>query len=168
MPTTTPTPDITLTFTTAASPEHAWRVFTEQIGAWWPPEYTWSGDALVAMQIDPREGGLCTELGPHGFRCDWGRIITWEPPSRLTLLWHISPRREPVPNPDHASEITVQFEATPDGNTEMTFTHSDFDRHGDEGAAYREAMASPQGWPWMLERYLQAAYEATTPPRDSR
>jgi hypothetical protein len=56
-----------------APPERAFEVFTEGLGSWWPREYTWSREVLEEIVIEPREGGLCYERGPHGFRCDWGR-----------------------------------------------------------------------------------------------
>src|SRR5690606_7470152 len=50
----------------------AFHVFVDDLNAWWPRELTWSGDALERITIDPRVDGLCTEIGPHGYRCDWG------------------------------------------------------------------------------------------------
>jgi uncharacterized protein YndB with AHSA1/START domain len=137
-------------------PARAFAVFAEQLGSWWPPEYSWSGEVLEEIGIEPREGGLCFERGPHGFRCDWGRVLAWEPPDRLDLAWQISPRREPVPDPSKASVVEVRFEAT-GGGTAVSLEHRAFERHGEEGASYEEMLGSPQGWPFLLERFAGAS-----------
>jgi uncharacterized protein YndB with AHSA1/START domain len=128
-------------------------LFTTGFARWWPAEYTWSGDALVEIGIEPREGGHCFELGPGGFRCDWGTVTAWEPPRRLVFLWQIGPGREPVPDPSRAGEVEVRF--GDDGRVDLE--HRGFDRHGDGGAAYADGMGSPQGWPYILKRFAAAA-----------
>jgi len=140
----------------ACAPAAAFHVFTAHMHRWWPREYTWSGDVLDAIGIEPRAGGLCYERGPHGFRCDWGRVLAWEPPERLVLAWQISPRREPVPDPARASEVEVRFEPDGQGGTRVTLEHRAFDRHGTGAGEYRSALASPQGWPCILARYAAA------------
>jgi uncharacterized protein YndB with AHSA1/START domain len=138
------------------APADAFRRFVEDFGQWWPREYTWGGDALEAIGMEPRAGGLCTEHGPHGFRCDWGRVLTWAPPERLVLAWQISPRREPVPDPEQASLVEVRFAADGDGGTRVRLAHTAFGRHGAGAAGYRAALASPQGWPYILSRFAAA------------
>jgi uncharacterized protein YndB with AHSA1/START domain len=139
--------------------ERAFELFTEELGAWWPPDYSWSGEVLEEIGIEPGAGGLCYERGPHGFRCDWGRVLAWEPPGRLTLAWQISPRREPEPNPARASEVDVLFTDT-DGGTSVSLEHRAFDRHGEEGEQYAEMLDSREGWPLILGRYAAVAAES--------
>lgn len=139
------------------APDRAFALFTDGLGTWWPSEYTWSGDVLDTIGIEAGEGGMCFELGPHGFRCDWGRVLAWEPAERLVITWQISPRREPVPDPAKASEIEVRFAAGDGGGTRVELEHRAFERHGEETAGYRDALASPQGWPYILDRYARAA-----------
>jgi uncharacterized protein YndB with AHSA1/START domain len=116
--------------------------------SWWPREYTWSGDVLEEIAIEPREGGRLYEVGPHGFTCDFGRVLAWEPGRRLAFTWQIGPSREPVPDPARASEVEVRFE---DGAVEIE--HRGFERHGDAGEGYAAALGSEQGWPYMLRGY---------------
>jgi uncharacterized protein YndB with AHSA1/START domain len=130
-------------------PERAFARFVEQLGEWWPAEYTWSQDVLEAIGIEPRAGGMCFERGPHGFRCDWGRVVAFEPPERLVFTWQIGPSREPVPDDRRASEVELRF----DGATRVQLEHRGFERHGDAAEAYRAALASDQGWPYILVRY---------------
>ena len=90
----------------------------------------------------------CFELGPHGFRCDWGRVTVWEPPHRLVFRWQIGAQREPVPDPQRASEVEVRF-----ADGEVRLEHRGFERHGPDAENYRAALASEQGWPYILGRY---------------
>ncbi len=115
-------------------------------------EYTWSQEALAAIGIEPRAGGSCFELGPHGFRLDWGRVLAWEPPSRLVFSWQIGPTRVPEPDPARASEVAVHFEPA-DGGTRVALVHRAFERHGDGAEDYRAAMYSEPGWDYILGRY---------------
>ena len=132
-------------------PERAFAHFTEEFGSWWPAEYTWSQGALAEIGIEPREGGLCFERGPHGFRCDWGRVLRWQPPERLVFTWQISPTRVPQPDPALASEVDVRFSPMDDG-TLVDLVHSRFERHGEGAEEYAAAMGSPQGWEYILAR----------------
>src|SRR5690606_23581431 len=54
-------------------PGRAFDLFTDGLDSWWPREYTWAGETLEVIGIEPGVGGHCFERGPHGFRCDWGR-----------------------------------------------------------------------------------------------
>jgi uncharacterized protein YndB with AHSA1/START domain len=138
-----------------ASPERAFDVFTEGLGEWWIPEYTWSGPrVLVDIGIEPRKGGLCYEIGPYGFRVDWGRVLTWEAPHRLVFTWQIGPERVPEPDPERASEVEVTF-ATEGRGTRVELTHRRFERHGEAAQAYRGGMSV--GWEQLLGRYADAA-----------
>ena len=139
--------------------EHAFEVFTNGLDSWWPHEFTWSGDVLETIAIEPREGGRCFERGPHGFEVDWGRVLVWEPPHRLVITWQISPQREPQPDPDKASKVDVRFEQEDNKRTRVIFEHRGLARHGGDSQAYREALASPQGWPYILENYMTALQE---------
>lgn len=79
--------------------DKAFQKFLNELNEWWPKEYTWSGDKLKEIRIDGRKDGLCTEIGPHGFRCDWGRVVKLIERKEIELKWQISPKREPVPDP---------------------------------------------------------------------
>ena len=132
----------------------AFNTFVADLATWWPAEYTWSGEVLDTIAIEPRVGGRCFERGPHGFECDWGRVTEIDPPASITFLWQIGPTRVPQPDPARASRVHVRFEDDGAGSTRVRLTHDEFDNHGDGAAAYRDAMASDMGWSWILQRYV--------------
>lgn len=144
------------TFTVPVPIVRAFAVFTDELEAWWPSEYTWAKDTLETIGIEPEEGGHCFERGPRGFRCDWGRVVEWHPPRQLIFLWQISPTRAPEPNPDKASTVEIGFEPADSETTRVEFEHRDFARHGEDAAEYRAAMASARGWIYILGRYEKA------------
>jgi uncharacterized protein YndB with AHSA1/START domain len=154
---------IRLAYRLPVSPADAFGTFTERMAAWWPPSETWSGDALESIGIEARAGGFWFERGPHGMRLDRGRVTTWEPPHRLVVSWQLGIDGTPVPNPARASEVDVTFEAEGDG-CQMTLRHFGFERHGADGARYRDVMASESGWPAILARYVAAIERRTEAP----
>lgn len=135
------------------TPTDTFHRFFGEMERWWPREYTWGNEVMEAIGIEPCVGGLCFELGPYGFRTDWGRVLEWDEPHRVKLSWQISPRREPVPNPANASIVEIHFTPEGPGSTRVTLTHEEFEHHGDGAAEYRAAMASQHGWPFILSRY---------------
>lgn len=141
--------------TVETTPATAFQRFTADLAAWWPPEYTWSGETLERIYLEGRPGGHCVEIGPHDFRCDWGRVLVWEPPHRLVLAWQIAPSRAPEPDPAKASEVEIAFRADADG-TVVSLEHRGFERHGEQGGQYEAMMGSEHGWPRLLALYAQS------------
>jgi uncharacterized protein YndB with AHSA1/START domain len=135
----------------------AFDLFARRIGDWWPAKLTWSGDALVSFEIEPRQGGHCVERGPFGFSLDWGRVTTWQPPERLAFTWQIGPDRTPQPDPERASEVEVTFVGADAARSTVSLDHRALERHGDGAEAYRAGMSGPQGWTFILDRYVAAA-----------
>jgi uncharacterized protein YndB with AHSA1/START domain len=138
----------------AAPPERAFVVFTDELVSWWPKEFTWAGDVLETIVIEPREGGRCFERGPHGFELDWGRVLVCDPPHRLVITWQISFDRQPVPDPARASEVEVNFVARDRESTRVDLEHRKLAKHGENSGKYRAALGSPRGWPYILDCYV--------------
>jgi uncharacterized protein YndB with AHSA1/START domain len=132
----------------------AFAKFVNELNLWWPKEYTWSQDQLKEIKIDVKENGLCTEIGPYGFRCDWGRVTDLIQAKKIGLKWQISPAREPVPNPDKASDIIITFTEN-ENSTSVKFEHFNFENHGEQAEEYRRMLASAQGWDYILNRFKQ-------------
>ena len=147
------------TVTVNITPETAFSAFVEELNEWWPQGYTWSQDVLEEIGIEPKQGGFCYEIGPSGFRCDWGKIVEYEPPQLLKFTWQIGPNREPVPNPDKASKVIVSFERGAKDVTHVKLEHTQFHNHGEGAEGYHDAMASEYGWPYILKRFRDHADE---------
>ncbi|MEV6366307.1 ATPase [Micromonospora sp. WP24] len=146
----------------SAPTERAFAVFAGALTDWWVREYTWSGpEALSELGMEPWAGGMLYEIGPYGFRADWGRVLTWDPPRRLVFTWQIGPDRVPVPDPARASEVEVVFLTEAPEQTRVELEHRHFDRHGEAAEGYRQALTA--GWHELLSRYV-ATVDGRRPP----
>lgn len=133
--------------------ERAFLTFINDLAKWWPKEYTWSQNTLVDMKIDTKVNGLCTEIGPNDFRCDWGTVTEIEIPAYLAFKWQISIQRSPIPNPDKASTVKITFEAISGFETNVRLKHTDFKNHGGDYQEYLQAMESDKGWIYILNSF---------------
>ena len=136
-------------------PERAFRHFVADFNDWWPHSYSWSGDVLQEMGLEARAGGHCYEIGPGGFRCDWGTVLVYEPPARLVFSWQINPDRSPQPDPARAGVVEVRFGPHDDhgGAGRVTLEHRGFERCGPGAAVYRAELDGRQGWTLILASY---------------
>lgn len=139
--------------TVKTSTKTAFHKFVNEFNEWWPKAYTWSQDKLEAIRIEPKENGLCTEIGPYGFRCDWGRVLDITENQSIHFKWQISAKREPVPDPEQASDIVVEFEEANDSTTLVKLVHQNFQNHGEGADEYRQMMDSEYGWAYIMEQY---------------
>jgi uncharacterized protein YndB with AHSA1/START domain len=138
--------------------EAAFTCFVDDIGEWWPREYTWAEEDLAKMAIEPKLGGRCYERALDGRERIWGRVLEWEPPGRLVFSWQIAPDRKPIADAADASEVEVSFrEREGEMVTRVELVHRGFERHGEDGDGYRDALADERGWPYILARYAVAA-----------
>jgi len=143
---------ITKTLMVLIAKNIAFRKFLNEFQEWWPKEYTWSQDKLKEIRIEGRKGGLCTEIGPFGFRCDWGRVTGLIENKKISLKWQIGPKREPIPDPDRASDIEIVFKENGE-STILEFEHRNFANHGDGAEEYKKMMAGNQGWDYILNGF---------------
>jgi len=139
--------------TVNATPERAFEVFAERFDSWWPKSHH-IGEAELAKAVIDRETGRWYEVGTDGSRCDWGAILAYDPPRRLTLEWRIGGSWGVETDPARVSEIDVTF--TPEGDaTRVTLEHRHLDRHT-APEALRDAVDSEGGWPGLLQYYSEA------------
>ena len=140
-------------------PSGALALWTKDLGRWWPVEYTFSGEGLEAILIEPEEGGHCIELDRAGSEIVWGRVLELEADRRIVFSWEISPEREIEEGPEGASEVEIAVEPVGERGegTRVTLTHRAFERHGEGAAEYREALAAEQGWPRLVRLYEASA-----------
>lgn len=126
--------------------ERAFRVFTAEIGSWWPTET----HALAAGQVrevvwEDREGGEISEISSAGERARWATVLLWEPPRRLVVAWQVNPDRL-------GTEVEVRFTPDEDG-TLVELEHRDWDRLGDAAVEMRAGYDT--GWDAVLAPYAE-------------
>lgn len=144
----------TFSITVGLPAPEAFRIFVYDLAQWWPTAYTWSQDDLHDLRMEPFVGGFCTEIGPHGFRIDWGRVLALDPGKQLIFSWQISAQSVPIPHPERASRVIVTFSPL-STQTKTTVVHQDWENHGEGAQEYADMMASEYGWPFMLQAYAQ-------------
>jgi uncharacterized protein YndB with AHSA1/START domain len=139
-----------------AVPEIAWRVFTEQMGTWWPLAVYKIGKAnAVDAVIEPYVGGRWYERGNDGSACQWGSVLEWEPPSRLVLSWDVSADWQYDPN--LKTEIEVRFSADGSNRTRVELEHRHLDRYGTRRDEMRRIYDTEGDWGRLLQAYARAA-----------
>jgi uncharacterized protein YndB with AHSA1/START domain len=142
-----------------APPAVAWRVFTEGIGTWWPLATHKIGKArAVDAVIEPRVGGRWYERGDDGSTCDWGRVLSWEPPTRLVLTWEIS--GDWTHDPDLKTEVEVRFIAEGKNGTRVELEHRRLDLYGARREEMRGIFDSEMGWKGLLDAFAARASAA--------
>ena len=110
-----------------------------------------SGDPQ-AVVLEPRVGGRIYERTVDGKEIDWGEVTTWEPPHRLSYLWHIRRDRS------DATEVTLTFVDVGDGESRLEIVHTGWDRLGTDAARWRDANAG--GWSSLLPHFLSVVDES--------
>ena len=134
----------------------AWRVFTGKMGGWWPLATHKIGKAkAVDAVIEPHVGGRWYERGEDASTCDWGRVLTWEPPSRLVLSWEISADWQH--DPSFRTEVEVRFIAETKDRTRVELEHRHLDQFGARRDQMRGIFDSDGGWSGLLASFARAA-----------
>lgn len=143
-----------------AAVTRAFRVFTADMGRWWPPDYRLGASAIQDVVIEPRVGGRWFERGIDGTECDWGRVVEWEPDALVVLSWQLTSQCRFDPDPSRASEVGVRFTSESPGITRVRLEHRRFERHGADAAGVRSAVAGEQGWEGVLGRFSDHVADA--------
>jgi hypothetical protein len=127
-------------------PDTAFRVFTEEVDAWWRhgPRFRWHEKRGGTLRFEKGEGGRFLEVYPTGDSFEVGRIRVWDPPHRLVFGF-----RARSFGPDESTEVEVRFEARGDA-TDVTVEHRGFAalradhpaRHGMDAGAFTNMMGT--------------------------
>jgi uncharacterized protein YndB with AHSA1/START domain len=142
------------TVTVSATPDQAFKVFTSDIGRWWPASQKIGASPFNSATIEQRVGGRWFETGEDGSECQWGDVLVWDPPSRLVLAWRI--RADWQFDPSLLTEVEVNFSPTGDGGTRVQLEHRLLENMGASADAARSIFDSEQGWNGILEHYKAA------------
>ncbi|MBJ7411018.1 MAG: SRPBCC family protein, partial [Phenylobacterium sp.] len=117
---------------------------------------------LLAVEIaqsvfEPRVGGRVYDRGVDGSECQWGRVLAYEPPTRIVFTWDISPRWQIETDLARSSEVEVRFIAEAERRTRVELEHRHLDRHGQGWEGLAAGVRADQGWPLYLQRFAEAA-----------
>ena len=134
----------------------AWRVFTEKMAVWWPiASYAIGTAKAVDVVVEPFVGGRWFECGEDGSTCDWGRVLIWEPPSRLVVSWDISADWKPDAN--LKTEIELRFIAEGKDFTRVELEHRHLDRYGERRDQMRRIFDTEGDWGRFLQWFADVA-----------
>jgi len=114
-----------------ATPDDAFRAFTDEIGEWWRPNglFQFTDGRTGRLRFDPGPRGRLVEIYDDGSTFVIGSVRTWEPPHLLVLTW-----RHASFAPDQATELHVRFTASGD-QTRVSVEHYGWDSIPAEHAA---------------------------------
>jgi uncharacterized protein YndB with AHSA1/START domain len=130
--------------TVRRTPEDTFRLFTADIGAWWPMETHSVFGATARVDV---EGSEIVETSAEGERSVWAEIVESSPPQRLVLSWH--------PGSDPARPTRVEVSFAPDGEgTRVELTHAGWETMGERAEAARQSY--DEGWKSVLELFAAA------------
>jgi uncharacterized protein YndB with AHSA1/START domain len=135
--------------------ERAFRVFTEDFGAFKPASHNMLAVEIEETVFEPRVGGHLYDRGVDGSECRWARVLAYEPPQRLVLSWDISPHWQLESDPQKSSEVEVRFIAESPDQTRVELEHRHLDRHGEGWEGLRAGVEGGDGWPLYLERFAE-------------
>jgi uncharacterized protein YndB with AHSA1/START domain len=136
--------------------ERAFKVFTERFDRIKPREHNMLGVDIAESIFEPRGGGRVYDRGVDGSECQWGRVLAYEPPTRILFTWDISPRWQIETDPTRTSEVEIRFVAEAERRTRVELEHRHLDRHGDGWQGLAEGVRGDQGWPLYLQRFAAA------------
>jgi len=138
-----------------ASQETAFRVFTEQMDAWWPKTHHIGKTPMVHSIIEGRKEGRWYSTHEDGSEANVGKVLVWDPYGRLVLVWQVNGNFQH--EPDLHSEVELLFLEEGPTTTRIKFEHRDIEKLRG-GAKVIDDMA--QGWSMILNLYKNIADEA--------
>jgi uncharacterized protein YndB with AHSA1/START domain len=125
------------------TPADAFRLFTEEIAAWWPIKNhsrarDAAGEVTVRVEFEVRVGGRIFETLNTGEQRDWGEVLAFEPGKRVVFSFQMGRPKE------KSGEVEVRFEPLDASSCRVTLTHAHWERLGEEAEVMRGRFAG--GW----------------------
>jgi uncharacterized protein YndB with AHSA1/START domain len=135
----------------------AFQLFTERFDQIKPREHNMLRVDIAKSVFEPKVGGRVYDLGADGTECQWGRVLTYEPPNRIVFTWEISPHWQIESDLARASEVEVRFIPEGEGRTRIELVHRNLERHGEGWQSLADGVRGDQGWPLYLQRFAAAS-----------
>jgi uncharacterized protein YndB with AHSA1/START domain len=134
--------------------EHAFAVFTSGFDRWWPKTHSVGSARQRAALIEPKAGGRWYEVGEDGSETQWGKVMVWEPPHRLVLIWSVD--ADWKCDPDLHTEVEVRF--TPEGDgVRVDLEHRNLEAFGARAEEVKAKIDNPNGWGGLLKMFAAEA-----------
>lgn len=128
------------------TPHAAFKLFTEQITAWWPAERRHTDDPASTLHLFA--DGRFFERASDGREIELGRVIEWLSPHRIVLDFYIAT------GPTHPTKVEIQFTADGSG-TRVTIIHAPTPKS--ESLWNERAPRYERSWEMVLAALLTAA-----------
>ena len=141
-----------------APPARAFELFATRMGEWWPGTGI-GANPHVSIVLEPRTEGRWFERDAEGNETHWGKVLAWEPPSRLLLGWQLGVGFRY--DPDFLTEVELTFMPTASGGTRIRLEHRNLERFGVDAPSHADKIRG--GWPLKIAgfaRYADAAVAA--------
>ena len=127
----------------ACDPAHAFDVFTRGIARGGRSSQRDPSGRGTRGDLEGREGGEVYEISNGGVKAHWATVLAWDPPSGLTIAWHV--------NPDAVAATEIEVGSGP-RREERASTSSTATGSGSADAA--EARGNyDEGWETVLARF---------------
>jgi uncharacterized protein YndB with AHSA1/START domain len=137
------------------SRDHAFHVFTQNMGRWWPKTHHVGDVPFRDIRVEPRAGGRWYEIKVNDEEGLWGHVLAWEPPQRLMLSWHLDATFQFNPDLARASELEIRFDALSDLQVRVELEHRHIERHGEGYEKLRDMLDG--GWVGVLGEFVRFA-----------
>lgn len=130
------------------SPDKAFRVFTRELGRWWPLKrgFSMARERANEIFLDDHVGGRFYERFSDGSECEIGRVIRSEPPHLIVFTFK-------SPAWDTATEVEVRFAAVA-GGTRVDLEHRGFEV---SPTMQERGKGFAGGWDVVLAQYVEDA-----------
>jgi uncharacterized protein YndB with AHSA1/START domain len=137
--------------------EQAFALFIQKFDAIKPREHNLLSVPIAETVFEPHVGGHIYDVGTDGSRCEWARVLVYEPPSRVVFSWNIGPTWQLEADPARTSEVEVLFIAESSDRTRVELEHRGLGRHGEGWRSVADGVDGEAGWPLYLRRYVDLA-----------
>src|SRR6202012_4258100 len=115
--------------------ERAFALFTNRFDAIKPREHNLLAVPIAETVFESKVGGHIYDVGTDGTRCEWSRVLVFDPPHRVVFSWDIGPTWQVETDPAKRSEGEVRFIAESEHCTRVELEHRLLERRGTDWRA---------------------------------